>query len=45
MKNEEDVAHIDDEFLQEDVNADDDGDNSGAPVDKDAFANFTFAGQ
>lgn len=42
VKNEEDVAHIDDEFLQEDVHADDDGDATGAPVDKDAFANFTY---
>jgi len=44
VKNEEDVAHIDEEFLQEDVNADDEGD-VGGPVAKDAFANFTFAGQ
>eukprot|EP01127_Copromyxa_protea_P007271 TRINITY_DN17198_c0_g1_i1.p1 TRINITY_DN17198_c0_g1~~TRINITY_DN17198_c0_g1_i1.p1 ORF type:complete len:479 (-),score=114.93 TRINITY_DN17198_c0_g1_i1:30-1466(-) len=44
VKNEEDVANIDDEFLQEDINAEDDGVDAG-PVDKDAFANFTFAGQ
>jgi len=44
VKSAEDVGNIDDEFLQEDVEADDDDpDTPKAPVKKDDFQNFTFA--
>eukprot|EP01126_Amoeba_proteus_P049992 TRINITY_DN5870_c0_g1_i10.p1 TRINITY_DN5870_c0_g1~~TRINITY_DN5870_c0_g1_i10.p1 ORF type:complete len:461 (-),score=75.71 TRINITY_DN5870_c0_g1_i10:406-1788(-) len=44
VRDDEDVTHIDDEFLQEDVNARDD-DTPHTLVRKDDFENFTFAGQ
>jgi len=42
-KSEEDVGNIDDEFLQEDVDAKDDDDEPKGGVRKDDFLNFTFA--
>jgi len=42
VKSAEDVRNIDDEFLQEDIHADDDPDQPKAQVRSDAFAGFTF---
>lgn len=42
VKSAEDVRNIDDEFLQEDIHADEDGDQPKAQVRGDAFAGFTF---
>jgi len=44
VKSEEDVRNIDDEFLQEDVDAVDEDDEPKGGVKKDEFMGFTFAG-
>jgi serine/threonine protein kinase len=43
VKSEEDVRNIDDEFLQEDVDAVDEDDEPKGGVKKDEFMGFTFA--
>lgn len=46
VKSSEDVGNIDDEFLQEDVNAEDEDEDGGkVAVKKDDFYNFTFQAQ
>jgi len=43
VKSADDVGNIDDEFLQEDVDApDEDDDTPKQPVRKDEFMGFTF---
>lgn len=42
VKSAEDVRNIDDEFLQEDIHADDDAEQPKVQVRGDAFAGFTF---
>jgi len=43
VKSADDVGNIDDEFLQEDVDAQDDDDEPKGGVRKDEFMGFTFA--
>jgi len=45
VKSEEDVRNIDDEFLQEEVDAVDEDDEPKGGVRKDEFMGFTFASQ
>jgi len=44
VRSEDDVSQIGDDFLNEDIDADDD-DGPRAAVGKDDFINFTFAGK
>jgi len=43
VKSADDVGNIDEEFLRENVNADDDEEGASVPVKKEDFINFTFA--
>jgi len=43
VKSPEDVTNIDEEFLNEDPNKVDDGEDGYQPASKEAFQNFTFA--
>eukprot|EP01123_Difflugia_compressa_P012971 TRINITY_DN577_c0_g1_i1.p1 TRINITY_DN577_c0_g1~~TRINITY_DN577_c0_g1_i1.p1 ORF type:complete len:474 (-),score=112.71 TRINITY_DN577_c0_g1_i1:143-1564(-) len=45
VKSADDVRHIDDEFLRENVHEEEDEDQPKAPVKKDDFINFTFAAE
>jgi len=42
VKSEDDVRHIDEEFLQEDIHADEQEEVPKTAVGKDAFQGFTF---
>jgi len=43
VKSADDVSNIDDEFLRENIQEDEDDDQPKGPVKKDDFINFTFA--
>jgi serine/threonine protein kinase len=43
VRSADDVSNIDEEFLRENVNADDDDEHQAVPVKKEDFINFTFA--
>jgi len=43
VKSADDVGNIDEEFLRENVNEDDDDEHRSAPVKKEDFINWTFA--
>jgi hypothetical protein len=45
VKSAEDLTHIDEEFLNEDINDDQDRDAPKGPVGKDDFVDFTFQGK
>uniref|UniRef100_A0A6B2L8V6 Protein kinase domain-containing protein n=1 Tax=Arcella intermedia TaxID=1963864 RepID=A0A6B2L8V6_9EUKA len=45
VKSADDVSNIDDEFLRENIQEDDDDDQPKGPVKKDDFINFTFAAE
>jgi serine/threonine protein kinase len=45
VRSADDVSNIDEEFLRENVNADDDDEHQAVPVKKEDFINFTFAAE